>query len=412
MLDKLYPTREEVIKDYLAFQESIKDLPRIDVRHLDEIKNFLNAHLDIQTSEEAEEVLAYLYSLENEWKEYYKIIPSQIYPNIHLCIAAAYVALKQPNDAINILEKCISVIENATEYRYLFRILADMHTGLATLYHEQNNPTIAHAHMQKSVRYLLTQFNQTSYKDYAFYSFRPLRDYVLEGIKENIIYLSDPTTFNDPLDPVLLTHIQRMIETATDEQEKKLFQLQKDVYDRVRIASLCRGRRLPEGEEVEDRSLYSDPPFSEINKSYMWGYYADSHKGICIKYVFPENFTSERDGEVLILRNVNYEDWYNPQSDTFSYRQAFFSKGKDWAHEGECRLVYYKEDGEVDTYHKVKLPENCITEIYVGYAASAEDKSQLKGVLKDYPNVRLFLMRLSKNNLFELEPEEISIDQL
>ena len=259
---------------------------------------------------------------------------------------------------------------------------------------------------------MLTQFNNEFYKDYAFYSFRPLRDYVLEGIRENIIYLSDPTTFNDPLDPALFTHIQWMINKAKDEKEKSLFRLQKDVSDRIRIASLCRGRRLPEGKDGEDRSLYSDPVFAEINKAYMWSYYADSHRGICIKYVFPENFTSEREGEVLILRNVNYEDLYNPQTDTFSFRQAFFAKGKDWAHEGECRLVYFNEKGKVDTYHKVRLPENCITEIYIGYAASKEDKYRLKEALKGRPEIRLYEMILSTNNIFELEPKRINIDDI
>lgn len=147
----------------------------------------------------------------------------------------------------------------------------------------------------------------------------------------------------------------------------------------------------------------------------MWGYYANSHKGICIKYVFPSSFTShdnQKDGEVLILRNVIYKELYDPKKSTFTYDDGFFAKGKDWAHEGECRLVYFKEDGNISNFPWINLPDYCIKEIYIGCSATKEDKSKLKEALKDHPDIKVFQMMKSSHNLFELEPIEIDMNNI
>lgn len=412
MLNKLHPTQEEVLEDYKAHQEKIKDLPHIRTAHLHEIQEFLDAHNEIKSQDEAKDVLTYLESLKDEWKEYYKVHPLELYAIIYIAIAQAHYVQGQFQLAIDSLQECLNVITNSANYRWLFLIKAGLHFNMARYYYAMNNIEQTLSNIKKGVYYELTKYNYISYNDFSFYGFRPIRDYVLEGIRDNKISLSDPCTFNDPIDPALLSHLTILINNENDDKEKEFLSLQRKVYESVRIACLCRAQPLPtEDENPED--IVKDPPFNEINKASMWGYYADSHKGICIKYVFPSAFTDhehQKDNKVLILRNVNYNETYDPQSDSFNYTDAFFTKSKDWSHEGECRLVYFHTENKTPTYKWVNLPEHCIKEIYIGYAATNEDKRALLDIVKDKPEIKLFQMQLSSRNLFELEPVEIKRD--
>ena len=118
-------------------------------------------------------------------------------------------------------------------------------------------------------------------------------------------------------------------------------------------------------------------------------------------------YEHQKDNEVLILRNVTYSEDYDPQSNSVNYTDAFFTKSTDWAHEGECRLVYFQTEKDVPDFKWVDLPANCIKEIYIGYAASEEDKRALLDAIADKPEIKLYQMQLSNKNLFELEPVEI-----
>ena len=409
MLDKLNPTREEVIADYLAKQESIKDLPRVNVAHLKEIQDFIDAHVEIKSQAEASEVLIYFESLEEEWKEYYKILPSDVFPRIYCSIAYAYSINDDYEGALKAIQKCLNVVNHSNEYRWLFSIKADLYFRLALCYYKMNDVEQTRANINEAVCCQLTGYNNTSYNNFSFYTFRPVNEYVLEGIRDNKISLSNPYTFNDPVDPALFTHFKMAIENEANEEEKLYLKIQLEAYERVRITCLSRAQSFSTAED-NPNAIIKDPPFKEINKSTMWGYYANSHKGICIKYVFPSSFTDhehQKENEVLILRNVNYETQYNPNKKSFNYTEAFFTKSKEWSHEGEWRLVYFQKKGEVPDYPWVELPEGCIKEIYIGCSVMEEDKRKLMAILKNKPEIRLYQMHVSTNNLFELEPVEI-----
>lgn len=406
-------TKEDVLKGLREANERAAKLPRINIRHMDDIEKFIQTHADITTEDEANEVLAYLDSLKGEWKEYYKVTSSYTFPNIYKCRANAYLTLHLTQKAIDELEECLSCIAHAKEYQYLFGIITDFYFELAQLYYDIDKLDNVRSCVREGVHHLLIGDNHISYENYAFYAFRPLRDYVLKGIRENKISFADPITFNDPVDPALIKHLQSLITATNDVRTKNLLQFELETYKKVRIASLCRTYPLPTNKK--DDVYEADPPYKAITKASMWGYYASSHTGICIKYVFPSTFTSydpQDKSEVIMLRNVNYKDSYDPNKDTFSYNDAFFAKGKDWENECECRLVYFKEDGDVATFQWKELPADCIQEIYIGYAASKEDKSKLKEALIGHPNIRLFQMKLSANNLFELEADPISLDDI
>lgn len=392
--------------------KTVANLPRINTMHMQEVKEFLTQYADIRTEDDANRVLGYFNSIKKEWSSYYHVDPL-IYPQIYHSIANAYEILEDTNTAINELKECLSIIEAATEYQWLFQIKANLYFHLATLNYRNNNLDETRSNMRIGIYHLLTRYNNIYYDNFAFYAFHPLNDYVLEGIRDNKISLSDPCRFNDPMDPALITHFKMWIEQEQEEAQKELLQIQQDIYKEIRITCLSRAQPLPIGELSAPPE--KDPPFDEINKATMWGYYANSHKGICIKYIFPRSFTDhdhQRDNEVLVLRNVTYAKQYNPQKDNFNFDEAFFTKGSEWEHEGECRLVLFKKNGNVPEFPWIPLPKGCIREIYIGYAASIEDKKKLQEALNNKPEIKLYQMQLSQHNILKLEPVEITLEEL
>mgnify|MGYP000947251716 CR=1 FL=1 len=69
--------------------------------------------------------------------------------------------------------------------------------------------------------------------------------------------------------------------------------------------------------------------FSEVNDSIlMWGYYAKSHRGICVEYDFTDTRLKEKAGHVIYSKNRDFhsDKWYLLKSDC-------------WQHEKEWRIA-------------------------------------------------------------------------
>lgn len=405
-MDKINPTREEVLADYLAHQEKVKSMPKIDTTHYREIQDFLNAHTEIKSQDEARVVLDYLNPLKGEWKEYYKILDSYIYPHIYECIAISHHVLGEDIEGIHSLKECLEVIEHADEYSWLFTIKWKLFRLLSILYFELRDIENSRMALRDSVFYFLTYNNHTHYDQFDFYSFRPISNYLLDSLKNNYITVTDPQEFNDPVDPAILSHLDVLANQAVNKNDQELYLIQKEIYGQVRIRSLVRTLPLPqrEGRDVDSHEEIE----RERNLTTMWAYYADFHKGICIKYVFPSSFTARETNKdaVLMLGEVAYKPIYNPQKDTFDFKDAFFGKSKLWEYEHESRLVYFHRYKD-EKFVSIALPDNCITEIYIGVRTSLEDKIKLKEAIKDKPGIKLYQMQVSSKNLFELEAVEI-----
>ena len=299
-----------------------------------------------------------------------------------------------------------ALLENAVEYKWLFQVKSQLFQLLALLYFTMDDIKNTKNALSNSVFYYLSHSNHTHYDNFEFYSFRPISDYLLDSISHNYITLTNPQQFNDPVDPALLSHLDYLINHTKNEKDKELYMLQKEVYSKVRIRCLVRSLPLPQ-KEGRDVSVVNDSE-RERNFTTMWAYYADYHRGICIKYVFPSTLTSHETNKdaVLILNNVEYKKIYNPDNIHFNLNDALFGKGEHWQYEHECRFVYFHRHKE-DEYMKINIPEECITEIYIGVRTSLEDKLKLKEALKNKPNIKLFQMRISNSNLFQLDVETL-----
>lgn len=118
----------------------------------------------------------------------------------------------------------------------------------------------------------------------------------------------------------------------------------------------------------------------------MWGHYADSHKGICIKYRFPISISqlgNENPNVVAYFKDVKYSNGDMSKysnKDSITLEDAFFLKGKQWEYENELRFLYYDLNGK-GNYGTIDIP-NCIEEIYFGLECSTRDKETIHNILR------------------------------
>ena len=125
--------------------------------------------------------------------------------------------------------------------------------------------------------------------------------------------------------------------------------------------------------------------FSETWESIpMWSYYADCHKGVCMKYDFALLDTSDSRFENILpsLHKV----WYSEQR--FVDREnafAPFVKSLQWAHEQEWRL--FREHQEDYLY----IP--CLSEIYLGVNFDFDQFQHISNAIKkNGRNIKVFWM--------------------
>ena len=117
----------------------------------------------------------------------------------------------------------------------------------------------------------------------------------------------------------------------------------------------------------------------------MWSYYANSHKGVCLKYDF--DLLDKNDQGAINILNALQKVWYSERRPIDSDQcYSPFVKGLQWAHEQEWRL--FRMEGE----QYVHLP--CLSEIYVGVNCEPDDLELIaEAAMKSVRDIKIFVMR-------------------
>lgn len=163
------------------------------------------------------------------------------------------------------------------------------------------------------------------------FSFRPVTPFLLTELNENALRVSNPDTFNDPFDCLILTPIRNAKEELKAEKsygvKTYIEELQK-----VRVCCFV-------GWDDEKKDV---PCMNTL----MWAHYADSHKGVCIEYSLTSN-TPLRDSGIIDsssrsrLDKVIYKDGPISDRKSLNFNECFLIKDKSWKYENEYRLVHY-----------------------------------------------------------------------
>ncbi len=295
---------------------------------------------------------------------------------------------------VELLSERIKFFDENESVRYqlgikieLFIILAQCWYRLGDKYKKNIIDSI-----KKYIYYSICISYNTSYSPSA-YKFRTCNKYLFQSLINESIGLTSPGYFNDPFDSPILELLNN---------DEEFPQYIRQVYnDCLKVSCFSSYTTLPRLDEKTFQIIKKEKTENGIPNylnGLMWAHYADSHKGVCIKYHFPNSFTIlglNSDSVTCFFHDITYSD-----SDICQYskkyrinmKDALFLKGKQWEYENELRFLYFDVNGREG--YKVIKAENCIEAIYFGLRCSEEDKTTIMNILKDK---KLITIDLEKN---------------
>ena len=236
------------------------------------------------------------------------------------------------------------------------------------------------------------------------YRFRPINKNSLDELRNNYTWLSDPSSFNDPMDNPVIYNLNCLREDCFDDRFSG-----EELYDRIRESGRLRFPDLKIWLEKNDKKdLYKlvrsrmDIEKEKLTKilsnfgivcftpclynKAMWSYYADSHRGFCLEYNRINDPLFSRD----ICRPVRYVDKINLKFPLLDFTlgesvgllfEALYSKYNDWCHEREWRSVYFSEPGAENQFRKKEGA--VIKSIIFGMQSSPQQVLSVLNSLKD-----------------------------
>ena len=228
----------------------------------------------------------------------------------------------------------------------------------------------------------------------------------IENIKNNVLWLSHPSRFNDPFDCA-----EAMLHDRPGEVKSDIFYDALLNFDDSQIMEFAKcvveGEQLAKDpESVSPMDVYFRQKlktaggitcFSELPKHLlMWSHYADSHKGFCLE--FSTKFAPFSNH----LYRVVYENampTITPSErqigSAVDLRRFLLTKARVWSYEKEWRIVSESSNTTIE------YPPEALKRILVGAKATTRTVNALKRAV-DTRRIEIVRLRLA-NDRFRLE---------
>lgn len=234
------------------------------------------------------------------------------------------------------------------------------------------------------------------------YSYRSYGEYFLEDLINKTITCSSPSVMNDPFDSVLsFWSKQNNLDSLTKLRNNSRAYSKSCNYYRIRSF-------------VANRKTY-DTDNTLINNIRMWSFYADDHKGLCVKYHLSKRFISPSKPwdkledenfsyNTLRLYPVSYTDDYSLKDlKTIDSTKMVCMKHSSWNDEKEVRLISYNTNCE-EKWYAEPLGDSQIEEIIFGYRCTKAHKINIYRIANLlYNNIKFSEMYINeKNSLYTM----------
>lgn len=284
---------------------------------------------------------------------------------------------------VTFLSKLIEEYDNSLPYpKSLIYSYEDLYYVVGICWHKMGKNRKAIASFKKSIYHRISISN---YGDRTIaYRFRKCDKFLYKSLINELLTLTSPTAFNDPFDTPYLS----LLESDSSDISQLVYQAYKEG---LKVACFTSNSKLPYKSNINYAVVRNEKKQDYCNEEFLnsllWAHYADSHKGICIKYNFDNSVTKTDlfdSGIVAFFYDIIYydRDVKNLKSDDgpFLFDKAFFYKGKQWEYENELRFLYYDVNGK-GKHATIAIPDS-IEAIYFGLKCSQKDKNAIRKIMK------------------------------
>lgn len=400
-------------------------LPSIDANERESVEMAMTTFAKKYEFNNASSYLQVITEFESNEDAWTKIVPFMRDCTPFVQAVLTYANAISHQKSLDLLKRLVNVIERFESYSLSnLGHLSTLYLNLGIAWYSlgTNYETDAVSAFKKYIYYLLGLSSHEIYSPIC-YSFRKVSEHLYQYLINEEINLSSPTTFNDPFDSPIIGIL--------DPKDKLASLIKKSYLECVKIGCYVCNTKQPyisnAGQPVVDEQK-SGTVCHEYENELMWAHYADSHKGICIKYHFPSTLTSlhcRPDKAVLYFRDIEYREDLSVLnvSDSMSVRDAFFAKSKSWQYENEIRLLQCNINGNGD-YAQISV-SGCIEAVYFGARCPQKTQQTIMALLKgkmfngsksngqvDVSPIKFFKMQYDKFKFGKLLATPIDSDNL
>lgn len=235
----------------------------------------------------------------------------------------------------------------------------------------------------------------------VLYSFRRFNEHTLADLINKQITVCHPSKMNDPFDSIanMWSSEDNLRRICKNPHCDKYIPIYSESFKYFRIRSF-----------VANKNTYeTDDNF--LSKISMWSFYADEHRGFCIRYRLSKQFIKKPwDGSYCHLRimPVKYVEEYDLSDKTYiDTNDSFGYKSMDWRNENELRLISYNTTTE-NPFFGERLDENSrIEEIIFGIKCPQTTKDTICNLIEKY-NYQIMLSEMvqDEHNVYFLRKQK------
>lgn len=230
------------------------------------------------------------------------------------------------------------------------------------------------------------------------YKYFEINKYTIEVLVNNALHFSNPINFNDPFDCSF--NLDLVPNSDADKSLHIKFNLKEDQQEL--FESGFKDNISKECGAVFNKKLLSMiniTCFSEnVDNFLLWSHYADSHKGLCLKFdwkIHEEYFQGNKVVYKNKLPTIKYssDDGFRKEINRITT-----TKLKCWEYENEVRSIV--ENGNSDRKNPSFNPQTLVSVIF-GSKTSHEDILLIKNIIdlhKGYKDVQLCQAKLNQNS--------------
>ena len=231
------------------------------------------------------------------------------------------------------------------------------------------------------------------------YRFRKCDEYLYQSLINEQLNLTSPILFNDPFDTPFLS----LLKSDSSVISQLRYQAYKECLKIACFTSNPFNNIIPEVRNEKKQTKCKDTFLDSL----MWAHYADSHKGICIKYNFNSSVFKVGGTDKNVVAYFYNIEYYNgavknlkKADGSILFKEAFFYKGKQWKYENELRFLYFDVNGKGERA-TIDVP-NSIEAIYFGLKCSKNDKDAILKIMEG-KNVQFYEMVMDEKRFGKLK---------
>lgn len=241
----------------------------------------------------------------------------------------------------------------------------------------------------------MNRFSTTTEKH--IYKYFTVNEYLLRNLINNELYFSNPIQFNDPFDCQFELNLIEGSEAEIDLRKKMaLTPEEQKLYNSTNMRnSLSSGLSQKFYEGLSDMigvTCFTENPDNFL----MWSHYANSHKGICLKFDWNIHKEYFQGTKVIYDNKLPKAQYESAQGFQNEIPKIVLTKLEHWSYENEIRSVVSINNKK----RNLAFNPNSLVGIIFGDKIQHENEQLIKRIIdlhNEYNQVKFYKAKLNRN---------------